>query len=328
MIKNFHIAIIGSAVVAAFAWFCFSCSEKSDATEKDKPEQTAAVNPDLAGKGHNDCLDIFYDKWQALKNRKSKQTRAGDGNEDLPPDPGDDDEITKEELEEILVETLVEGLHNMDVPEEEKEEILDGINSAMTYCNENQDEEIPPMQWSQEAIDLQSQLDIILNAEYENVQDMISAIKSYEASAHNILSEKEYNTLMVSTSIMRHTLSYWDKNWTAWIPQTRAGEKITWHDFSEADIEGAKKAISFKNAFWGGTIARVISYAIGISNFSVVAAIVGSYSVSMSITTAVVESECKSDEIDIEIDDQIDFCCSVVESALEELSLGSEDTEL
>lgn len=317
-------SIIGSALIASLAWFCFSCAEKSDAPANTTPEQIAAVNPDLAGKTHNDCLDIFYKKLQALKSSKAQRTRNGGEGEDLPPTPGNDDELTREELEDLIVESLVEGLQNMDVSEEEKEEIITGINEAMTYANENKDsEDCYSIQWSQDAIALQVQLNEILNTEYDNVQDLISAIKSYENNAREILSAKEYNALMVGTSIIRNTLMYWNENCTTWIPQTRSKNDFSWRTFAGADIEGACKALCFTNSGLGSFAVAAVAYALEWSTLGVTAAVVGAYAVSMSICAAAIDTEYKGHEI--EIDDQIDFCCTIVENALEEFA-GIEDT--
>lgn len=139
-------------------------------TEKDPSQKTpdqatkTAFNPEIAGIGHNKCLDIFYGKLQQLK---SNRTRT--------------EELSKDdaELEEAMIKSLVECLQNLEVETDVKEKIQTDLNAIIEYCDQHPDEGIKTIEWSEGAHLLANQLQEIVNTDYADATTAMNAIINY-----------------------------------------------------------------------------------------------------------------------------------------------------
>ena len=231
--KRYNYYLGGIVLAILISFFCYSCMTEKDSSQK-TPDQAAhtAFNPEIAGIGHNKCLDIFYGKLQQLK---SNRTRT--------------DELSKDdaELEEAMIESLVECLQNLEVETDVKEKIQTDLNAIIEYCDQHPDEGIKTIEWSEGAHLLANQLQEIVNTDYADAATAMNAITNIETKAKQTLSEPECNSILISTAIARHSLEYWDENQSIWFP-TQTRSRIKWSEIARADCQGALDYLGFGGA--------------------------------------------------------------------------------
>jgi len=253
------------------------------------------INPEIAGIGHNKCLDIFFQKLQQLK----AQTRSNEvGSIET-------DEVV---VEDMIAESIFECLENIEMENTEKEDLNNELQTIIEYCDENLDEiELPIL--SEQALFMASRLQTIIDTDNIDATNAINAITAIENEARQNLSESEANSLLLSTAIMRYSIEYWNENYTYWFPsQTRSGSN--WRDIAKADCDWALIAIGFGGTKTGGRALKWASRLLGIASMQAKILIITSVAAAGSIMEATRNEIMISDELEPAL------CCDIAEKAL------------
>lgn len=312
-----HCFIVGIVLTITAAIFCYSCMNDGQPDEG-RPDKTTrtAFNPDIAGIGHNQCLDIFHGK---LKQIKARRTRT---------EP--DESIEDNTLEEALIKSLEECIENMEIAQEAKEDIRTEINALIEYCDKHPEDDTDAPEWSEHAINLADRLQTVIDTDYPDAVSAINDILAIETSAKQTLPEDECNRILTSTAIMRYSLEYWYKNHSEWFPvKTRSGS--SWKKVAEADCDWALRAAGFGNIFPGARYA-VLKWAMRgfrIVSWQAQALILTCVAAAGSLEEAISEDEdCISEEAYEELES--DLSCRVAEKAIREFTEsegGAEEIE-
>ena len=297
--KRYYYYFGGIVFVISICFFCYSCMTEKDSSQETPDQATkTAFNPEIAGIGHNQCLDIFYGKLQQVKLNK---TRA--------------DELSSDdvELEEAIIESLVECLQNLDIDADVKEEIQTELFAIIEYCDQNSDEEIRIPDRSEQAQTLDNQLQAIVNTDYADAVSAINAITNIEITAKQTLPESEYNCFLISTSIARHSLEYWYDNYSTWFPkQTRSGNN--WKRVANADCQSVIQHALIHRIATGSAFIRYSLHALRIASWKAQLIIFTCLAAADSLEEALNE-EIATDEIDLE-EMESDLSCKVAEKAI------------
>ncbi len=139
--KQYHYYVGGIVLVIALCLFYSCMHEKAQQDQADKTDWIE-FNPEMAGIGHNKCLDIFYQKLHQLKLEKTRNN------------PSESLKYEQEELEDTMVESLVECLQGMEMEAGTKDETIRELNEIINYYDTNPNEEIEAPEWSEKAREL------------------------------------------------------------------------------------------------------------------------------------------------------------------------------
>lgn len=303
--KQYHYYVGGIVLVIALCLFYSCMHEKAQQDQADKTDWIE-FNPEMAGIGHNKCLDIFYQKLHQLKLEKTRNN------------PSESLEYEQEELEDTMVESLVECLQGMEMEAGTKDETIRELNEIINYYDTNPNEEIEAPEWSEKARELTDRLQTIIDTDYLDATSAINDILVVENHAKQSLSESECNTILMCTAIMRHSMEYWHENFTGWpLSPTRSGGK--WKDVVTADCDWALRAVGFGATFPGARygVLKWVMRGLRVASWQAQLLLLTSVAAIGSIAEATVE-ETENEDIETEVYDDMELglCYTVAEKAI------------